>query len=190
MIRRRNDEQLLAEYRHRHQIRSLDRQREESRVHSAGADLMCRPSGGGHRHADVEARMRAPELLEERRKHVQADGHSSGQSERPRERARLISDGADGFSEILKHAVAELHERFGCRRHAHLTPDSKKQRLAELVFEQQHLTADCRLRHVQLSSTCAERSGLPALCPEYAYLWPRYDARPDCAGNPPGVVAQ
>ena len=56
--------------------------------------------------------------------------------------------------------MAELHERLGGRRHAHLPAHAQKQRLPELVFEEQNLAADRRLRDVQLPSACAEGSGL------------------------------
>ena len=56
--------------------------------------------------------------------------------------------------------LAELHEALGRRRHAHLTPDAQKQRLAELLLEEQDLAADRRLRHMELFAARRERSGV------------------------------
>ena len=77
----------------------------------------------------------------------------------PRERARAIGDGADRVAHVLEHALPELHEALGRRRHAHLAADAQEQRLAELLFEQQNLAADGRLRHVQLPAARGERAG-------------------------------
>ena len=78
----------------------------------------------------------------------------------PRSSPRAIGDGADGFPHVLEHALAELHQALGRRRHPHLSSDAQKQRLAELFFEQQNLPADRRLRHVQLAAAGGERPGL------------------------------
>ena len=56
--------------------------------------------------------------------------------------------------------MTQLYERLGGRRHAHLAAGAQKQRLAELVLEEQNLPADGRLRHVQLPSARTEGSGL------------------------------
>ena len=61
---------------------------------------------------------------------------------------------------VLKHALAELDELLGGGRHANLTADAQEQRLAELFLEQQNLTADGRLRDVQLAAARGEGSGL------------------------------
>ena len=67
---------------------------------------------------------------------------------------------ADGFADVLEHALPQLHEALGRRRHADLAADAQEQRLAQLLFEQQDLTADRRLRHVQLPAARGERPGL------------------------------
>ena len=56
--------------------------------------------------------------------------------------------------------MPELDEAFRRRRHPHLPADPQKQRLAELLLEQENLAADRRLRDVQLAPAPAERSGL------------------------------
>ena len=103
--------------------------------------------------------MDAPQVLEQRRKHVEAHGHAAGQPQRAAQVARAIGDGADRFADVLKDALSELDEALGRRRHAHLAADAQEQRLAELFLEQQNLPADRRLRHVQLSAARRERSG-------------------------------
>jgi hypothetical protein len=60
---------------------------------------------------------------------------------------------------VLKHALAELDEGLGDWRHADLAPNAQEQRLAELFFEKQNLTADGRLRDVQLAARRRKRSG-------------------------------
>src|SRR5207247_8357220 len=112
----------------------------------------------GHGHG--EPRVRVPEMLQQQRKHVEAYRHPARQVQRPRQRARPIGDRPNRVAEILEHAVAELHERFGRRRHAHLTADTQEERLAELVLEEENLAADRRLRDVQLPSARAERARL------------------------------
>ena len=104
--------------------------------------------------------MHAPQVLQQRREDVQAHGHAARQPQRAAQLARAIGDGADGFADVLKDALAELDEALGRRRHPHLPADAQKQRLAELLFEQQNLTADRRLRHVQLPAARRERPGL------------------------------
>ena len=73
--------------------------------------------------------------------------------------ARAIGDRADRLAHVQKHALAELDEALGRRRHPHLAADAEKQRLAELLLEQQNLAADRRLRHVQLPAARGERAG-------------------------------
>ena len=47
------------------------------------ARISCdRAAGDGDRQAHVELRMHAPQMLEQRRKHVEADGHASGEPQR------------------------------------------------------------------------------------------------------------
>ena len=66
----------------------------------------------------------------------------------------------DRVAHVLEHALPELNERLGRRRHADLTAHAQKQRLAELFFEQQDLTADGRLRDVELPAARREGPGL------------------------------
>ena len=74
--------------------------------------------------------------------------------------ARAVGDRADRFADVLEDALPELHQALGRRRHPHLTADAQEQRLAQLLFEQQNLAADRRLRDVQLPPARGERAGL------------------------------
>ena len=74
-------------------------------------------------------------------------------------RVRSVID-AHRFADVEKHALTELNQALGRRRHAHLAPDAQEQRLAQLLFEQQDLAADGGLRHVQLPPARRERAGL------------------------------
>ena len=104
--------------------------------------------------------MHAAQVLQQRREHVEADGHAARQPQRAAQLARPVGDGADRVAHVLEDALAELHEALGRRRHPHLAADAQEQRLAELLLEQQNLAADRRLRHVQLPAARGERAGL------------------------------
>ena len=86
MRRHRDEQQLLAQHRHGDQIRLLDRQRQQAGVDAAGADLLDRSRRGRDREPDVELRMHALQVLQQRRKHVQADRHAAGEPQRAAQR--------------------------------------------------------------------------------------------------------
>ena len=115
---------------------------------------------GRDRQSHIQLRMHLAEMLEQQRKDVQADRHAAREPQRAAQLARPIRDRTDRLADVEEHALAELHEALGRRRHPYLAPDAQEQRLAELVLEQQNLPADRRLRHVQLPSARGERSGL------------------------------
>ena len=50
-------------------------------------------------------------------------------------RVRSVID-ADRVAHVLEHALPELDEALGRRRHPHLAADAQKQRLAEFLLEQ------------------------------------------------------
>ena len=104
--------------------------------------------------------MHAPQVLQQRREHVQADGHAARQAQRAAQLARAVGDRANRFADVLEDALPELDEAFGRRRHPDLAADAQEQRLAELLLEQQDLPADRRLRDVQLPAAGGERAGL------------------------------
>jgi hypothetical protein len=159
MRRHRNHQQLLPHHGHRHEIRFLDGQREQARVNAPGADLL---HGTGRRRggeAEIELRVDALEVFQQRREDVEADGHAAGEAQRTAQGARAVGNGANGLAHVLEHPLPELDERLRRRRHPYLPADPQEQRLAELLFEQENLAADCRLRDVELSTARGERSG-------------------------------
>jgi hypothetical protein len=103
----RHEQEFLAQHGQRDEVGFLDRQRQEARVDVAGADFLDGAACRGDHHADVELRMRAFELLDERRKDVEADGHAARQTQRPFELAGAVGDARDGVADVEKHALAE-----------------------------------------------------------------------------------
>src|SRR5262245_24841997 len=102
--------------------------------------------------------MDASHFGQQRRKDVQADGHSANQAERSAQRLLLFADSGDGFLQILENAVAQLQERFARRRDPDPSSDAMENRLAELLFQQKDLAADGRLRDVQFFASGGERA--------------------------------
>ena len=92
-------------------------------------------------------------------KHVEADRHAARQPQRAAKLARAVGDRADRFADVQENALSELDEALGRRRHPHLPADAEKQRLAELLLEQQDLAADRGLGDVQLPPGGRERAG-------------------------------
>ena len=138
MRRHRHEQQLLAQHRHGHEIRLLDRQRQQSGVDAAGADLLDRSSGGRHGQPDVELRdARACRCLRSGGNTYRQTVMPPASRSVPRSVARAIGDRADRVAHVLEHALPELHEALGRRRHPHLAADAQEQRLAQLLFEQQ-----------------------------------------------------
>ena len=83
-----------------------------------------------------------------------------------------------GPFEILEHALAEAEQRRARRRDADLSAEAEEQLLLQLLFEQQDLAADGRLRQVQLLPGARERSGLRDRA-KYLQL-SQVHARPPC----------
>ena len=80
-------------------------------------------------------RVHPPQVLQERRKDVQADRHATGHAQGAFQLARTVGNRPNCLAHVLKYALAELDEAFGCGRHPHLPTDAKKKRLPELLFE-------------------------------------------------------
>src|SRR3954463_3079300 len=93
--------------------------------------------------------MMPPEFLEQRREHVETDGHAADEPQRPGELLLGVEDALRGVANVGEHAVTQLEERFS--RWSDLNPSSEpdEKRFLELLLEQQDLPADGRLRHVQ-----------------------------------------
>src|SRR4029453_824643 len=103
--------------------------------------------------------MLAFELADQGRKHVETHRHAAKQAHRAAELLLAYGDGRNRVFEVLEDAMAQLQQRLPSGGDADATPDAKKDRLLQLVFEQQNLTADRRLRHVQLVPRGRERTG-------------------------------
>jgi len=97
------------------------------------------------------------------RKHVEAHRHAPDRRSVP-PAACAIGNGPDRFPDILKHTLPQLHKTLGAGVYAHLPSNPQEQRLAQLIFEQENLTADRRLRDVQLPAARRERTGLAIVC--------------------------
>ena len=74
--------------------------------------------------------------------------------------SRLSLIARHGVVQILKHAMAQLQQRLAGRRDPDAPADAMKDRLAELVLEQQDLTADGGLGDVQLFARRGERAAV------------------------------
>ena len=103
------------------------------------------------------------QVLEQRREHIEAHRHAAGEPQRPAQRARVIGDRADRVADVLEHALSELDQALGGRRHPHLPADAQEQRLAQFLLEQRDLPADGRLRHVQLPCRMAVNDPVSAI---------------------------
>ena len=78
----------------------------------------------------------------------------------PLTRALVVENARAGPFEILEHALAEAEQRGAGRRDADLAAEAEEQLLLQLLFEQQDLAADGRLRQVQLLPGARERARL------------------------------
>ena len=90
---------------------------------------------------------------------VEADGHPADQPDRAAQRLARVADQRDGVLQILEDAVTELEQRFAGRRDADAPADAQEDGLVQLLFEQQDLPADRRLRHVQPFAGSGEGAG-------------------------------
>jgi len=102
----------------------------------------------------------APHLGQQRRKNIGADRHTADETHRPAQRFAFVANTRDGVLQVAKDAVAQLQKGFTGRGNPDPPSDAVKHRLAELIFEQENLPADCRLRDVQLLAGGRERAGI------------------------------
>ena len=144
----------------RHEVRIIDGQREQAEIGVAGAQLTDQSRRGAGRQLDLDRRMLLAERLEQRREHVEADGHAADQPDGPAHRALRVENAGAGALEILEHPLAEAEQRGAGGGDADLAAEPEEQLLLQLLFEQQDLTADRRLRQMQLLARAGERSGL------------------------------
>ena len=92
MVRVGRDEQLLVEHRHRDEIGGVDRQRQQPEVAGARAQHRDRALGAADRDLEIEIRMDAPHLGQQRRKDVETDRHAADQPQRAAQRLLLVAD--------------------------------------------------------------------------------------------------
>src|SRR5215210_3211398 len=104
--------------------------------------------------------MLATVFLQQRGKYIHADGHASSETQRAAQRLLALTDHRDRFLDVAEHAVAQLHERIAGRRNPNPAPYSQEDALIQLVFEQQHLAADSRLRYTEFPARAGKRAGL------------------------------
>ena len=81
-----------------------------SQVASAGAKHGDRALGAADGDLQIEMGMDSSDFRQQRRKHVQAHRHSTDEPECSAKVFLLVGDGRDGLLQILKNAVAQLHE--------------------------------------------------------------------------------
>ena len=108
----------------------------------------------------VETRVRPPHFSQQGREHVEADGHAAHQPHGAAQRLLRVADGRDGVPHILEDATTELQQRLARGRDADAAADAVEHRIAQLLFEQQNLAADGRLRYTQPLAGCGERPGV------------------------------
>ena len=104
--------------------------------------------------------MEPPHLRQQRGEDVEADRHPADEPHRAAQRFALVADAGDGVLQILEDAVTQLEQRFAGRGDPDAPADAMEDRLAELVFEQQDLAADRRLRDMQLLAGGGEGAGV------------------------------
>ena len=160
MIRRHDQEELLAQRRHHDAGGLVDRQRQQREIGQPRPELADETWRCPGDELDLDARMRLPKRLQQRRQDVQAHGHPAGDAHGTAQFAMFVPDLADGRRQVVEQPAAELDQRLSGagRRGAATLPD--EHRLAQLVFEEQDLAAHRRLRDVELVPGAGERAGL------------------------------
>ena len=116
MAGRHHEHQLLAQHRHAGERRIVDRQREQREVGAPRAQPAQQPLRAAGRDLDVDVRMVLAEFLQQRREHVEADGHPADQVERSAQDLLLVGDAGRGVVDVVEDAVAELQQRLAGRR--------------------------------------------------------------------------
>ena len=159
MLRRRDEEQLLAHHRDADEARVVNRKRHEAEVSRAGAKLTENPRCRARPHLDFDAGVRPPEHLQKRRKHVQADGHSADDSKRAGERLLALENARPRLVDVFEQAITQAEQRRSGRRNLDLSPDPQKELLAQFLLEQEYLPAHGGLRQVEVLAGTRERAG-------------------------------
>ncbi len=150
MLRRHHHQQLFPENGFGHEVRVVDRQRQQAEVGAAGPQLpdqTWRRAGG---ELDLDCGMLATEFLQKCREHVEADRHAADQAQRAAQRLPALEDARLRLPDFLEHPTAEREQCRSGGRDPNLAADPKEQLLLQLLFEKKNLPADGRLRQVKL----------------------------------------
>ena len=157
---RRDEQEFLAHDRHAHQVWIVHGQRQEPQVCRSAPKLPEQALRRAGHQLHVHIGMVLAECLQQRRKHVEADRHSASQAHGAADRLLAVEDAGPRALEILEHALAQPEKSGAGRRNPDLAAKPQEHLLLQLLFEQQNLTADGRLRQVQLLPGARERSRL------------------------------
>ncbi len=157
--RRGDEEELLLHGRDGDEVGRFDGQGEEAAVGGAGADGGETAVGRARPDLDLRLRVGPLELAEQGGEDVEADRHPADQPHRAAQGLARVADQGDRVLQILEDAVTELEQRFTRRRDADAPADAEEDGLVQLLFEQEDLPADRRLRHVQPFAGSGEGAG-------------------------------
>jgi hypothetical protein len=141
------------------QLGFVDRQRDEPQIDGARANFLEEALRRAGDQFHFDRRVLPPVFLQQRGKDVHAHRHAARKPQRAAEHLLALPDERHGFLDVAEDAMAELHERFACRRDADAPAHAQEHRLVHLLLEEKNLPADGRLRHVQLPPGARERSG-------------------------------
>ena len=156
----RHEQHLFFHRRYRHQLRLVDRQRDEADISRAGADFLQQPLRRAGNQLHFDRGMLPAVLLQQCGEHVHAHGHAAGQPQRAAEHLLAFADERDRFLDVAEDAMAQLNERFAGGGDADAPAHAQEDGLVHLFLEQQNLAADGRLRHAQLPPGGGERPRL------------------------------
>src|SRR5207237_9759335 len=85
---------------------------------------------------------------------------SAARIERAAQVLLAVYDRCARFADVGEHPVAELQERFACRRDLDLASEAEEERLVQFLFQQEDLPADGRLRDMEPCTGSRERASI------------------------------
>ena len=160
VLRRHDEQQLLAHHRHAHEVRIVDRKGQQAEIGRPRTQLTDETRRRARCELHIDVRMQLAERLQQRRKHVEADGHAADQPQASCHALLALDDGGAGLFEVVEQPLAEAEERRSGRRDPDLASEPQEQLLLQLLFEQEDLPADGRLGEMELLAGAGERSGV------------------------------
>jgi hypothetical protein len=99
------------------------------------------------------------ERLEQGREHVEADCHAADEPQAAGDALLAFHDRGARLFEVVEQTLAEAEQGRAGRGDPHLATEAQEQLLLQLLFEEQNLPADRRLRQVQLLPRPGEGAG-------------------------------